>query len=291
MSAIIRAPKISDIEPCGRILYEAFENINERHGYKNIEVPNPESGSQLAAFCIKNPLFFGAVAELDGKVVGSTFVDERNEEVCGYATITVDTSVQRMGIGGQLVNVLQERSKCRNSKSIRFLQHTFNSHSLGLYTSLGFEVKEPIVLLGSKPLEQYSTEIEIRKMKTEDLDECAELCKKVYGFDRTRELQDAIYLFSPYVGLRNGRIAAYVSSLDIWPQNHGVAETNNDMVMLLQEIRAKISKSLYIFVPAKMSDFFRKFLDMGWRVVKPFTLMAAGNYKQPKGCYLTSINY
>ena len=291
MSVIIRAPKISDIKPCGRILYEAFKNINERHGYKNIEVPNPESGSQLAAFCIKNPLFFGVVAELDGKVVGSTFTDERNKEICGYSSISVDTSVQGKGIGCRLVNAALERSRSRGSKCIRFLQHTFNRHSLGLYTSLGFEVKELVVLLASKLRERGLGDIEIREMTDGDLNECSALCEKVYGFGRTRELRDSLHLFNPFVALRDGNITAYVSSPDTWCQNHGVAETDNDMIALLQGIRSETTKPLYIFVPARRTGLFRKFLNMGWRVVKPFTLMAMGDYNEPIGCYLSSINY
>jgi ribosomal protein S18 acetylase RimI-like enzyme len=291
MSLTIRAPKVSDIDPCGRIMFEGFKKINESRGYENIEVPDPRIGRQLAAFCIKNPSYWGAVAELDGKVVGSTFTDERNKEICGYASISVDTSIQGRGIGSRLVNAAFERSRSRGSKCIRFLQHTFNNYSLGLYTTLGFKVKELVVLLGSKIMERGSRDIEIRKMTSGDLNECAALCKKVYGFERTGELRDSLYLFNPFVALRDGNITAYVSSPDTWCQNHGVAETDNDMITLLQGIRSEMTKPLYIFVPAKQTEFFRKCLDMGWRLVKPFTLMSIGKYHQPKGCYLTSIVY
>jgi GNAT superfamily N-acetyltransferase len=289
MSLTVRPTTLDDINPCGRIMYEAFKKINEDHGFDNLEVPTEEVGQQIAKFYIKNRHFFGIVAELNNRIVGSFFIDERCLEVFGWTILSVSIEAQGQGIGKLLFKEMLER--CKSVPGVQFLQHTFNTKSLGLYSSLGFDVKEPIVLMSGNPKNRSVSGIEVRRMKISDLEECGLLCKKVYGFDRTQELRDAIIIFTPVVAVRNGSIIAYISAADNWAQSHGVAEREEDMRILIQGIGSLYSEQFSFLLPLKESSLLRWCLKEDFRIIKPFTLMSKGEYKTPVGCYLTSIVY
>ena len=63
--------------------------------------------------------------------------------------------------------------------------------SLSLYTSLGFDVTDPCVVMSGKPRSGPVDGVEVRPLQQSDLDECGELCKKVHGFERTGSLRDS----------------------------------------------------------------------------------------------------
>ena len=288
MSVTIRTAIPADIEACGRIMHEAFKGINESHGFENTDFPTVEVGCQVAEFYICNPLYYGVVAEIGGRIVGVNFLDERNS-IRGVATVSVDPDVQGEGVGRKLMEAVLKRS--RSSPDVRLLQHAFNTLSMVLYTSLGFEVKEHIMFVSGRPKSKPYTGVEVRRMQGEDLDECGALCKRVHGFQRTNELTDALKIFTPFVGLREHRVVAYASAADTWAQNHGVAESEEDMRALILGIGASMSEPLSFLLPIRQTSFFRWCLDQGLRVVKPMTLMAMGKYQEPKGCYFTSVVY
>lgn len=123
-----------------------------------------------------------------------------------------------------------------------------------------------------------------------DLDECEALCKKVHGFPRTNGLRDAIQAFAPFVAVRDGRIAAYASSVTFWPLNHGVAEREEDMTALLQGAAGAVEEPLALLVPLR-TGLFRWCLEEGLRLVKPMNLMAFGEYREPRGAWFPSVLY
>jgi len=69
---------------------------------------------------LANGGFYGFVAELDGRVVGSSFLDERNP-ISGVGPITVDPQVQNHGIGRRLMLAIMERSENRAFAGIRLV--------------------------------------------------------------------------------------------------------------------------------------------------------------------------
>ena len=77
MNLDIRAATRADVEACGRIIYEAFQGIAEQHRFPP-DFPSNEAATQLASLFIEHPDIFGVVAESDGEVVGSNFLDERD---------------------------------------------------------------------------------------------------------------------------------------------------------------------------------------------------------------------
>jgi predicted N-acetyltransferase YhbS len=287
MDVGIRVATPADIETCGRIIYEAFKGIAEEHRFPP-DFPTVEAATQLASLFITHPAIFGVVAESAGRVVGSNFLDERNP-IRGLGPITVDPGSQARGIGRRLMQATLERG--RAAVGIRLLQDAFNTRSIALYGSLGFDVKEPILLISGTPTSKPPSDVEVRPLGSEDLASCAALCTRVHGFERSHELSDALKLFSPVVALRRGRVTAYASTATFWPLNHGVAETEADMRALLLGAAALTSEPLAFLLPVRQADFFRWCLAEGLRVVKPMTLMTSGEYREPAGCYFVSVLY
>lgn len=287
MNPTIRQATAADAENCGRIAYEAFKEISDRHQFPP-DFPNEEASIKFVTFLINHPSIYGVVAEHEGEIVGSNFLDER-DPIRGLGPITIDSRVQQRGIGRQLMEAVLERG--RHSAGVRLLQDSFNVSSVSLYASLGFLVKEPILLMMGRPKSDPVPNVEVRPLISEDLEACGNLCKKVHGFERTNELRDAMKRFSPYVALQNERIVAYASAPAFWPLNHGVAETEQDMNALLLGAAATVTEPLSFLLPVRQASFFRWCLSERLRVIKPMTLMVMGNYQDPIGSYFVSVLY
>jgi GNAT superfamily N-acetyltransferase len=287
MEVTIRRAQAADAEACGHIIFEAFKDISDRHRFP-WDFPSIEAGVQFATTFINHPLIFGVVAEYENKIVGSNFLDER-DPIRGVGPITIDPSVQQRGIGRRLMQAVVERGK--GSLGIRLLQDSFNMRSVSLYASLGFDVKESVLFMTGKPKSKQTPEVEVRPLVEGDINSCADLCKKVHGFDRANELRDALKYFAPYVASEQGRIIAYATAPTFWALNHGVAESEVAMKALLIGAAAANSDPLNFLLPTRQSTLFRWCLSEGLKAVKPMTLMAMGSYQEPKGAYYPSVLY
>jgi predicted N-acetyltransferase YhbS len=143
----LRPATPADAEACGRIIFEAFKGIADQHGFP-WDFPSVEAGTQLATTFIAAPSIYGVVAELDGRVVGSNFMAE-GDPIRGIGPITVDPAVQGSGVGRRLMEAVLERA--RDATGVRLVQDAFNTRSMSLYASLGFDVREPLLLMQGTP--------------------------------------------------------------------------------------------------------------------------------------------
>jgi GNAT superfamily N-acetyltransferase len=283
----IREAEPADAEACAQICFDAFGAIQDQHRFPR-DFPVLEAATGLIGAWIPHPSIWGIVAELDGRIVGSNFLDER-DPIRGVGPITVDPHGQNAGVGRRLMEAALERG--RGAPGIRLLQDAFHMRSLSLYESLGFDVKEPVAVIAGKPSSSRpADEVEVRALEEDDLDACEALCKGVHGFERTNELRDAIQAFKPFVAVRDGRITAYASSMIFWPMNHGVAESHEDMQALLVGAAAAVNEPIAFLVPLR-SGLFRWCLGEGLRLVKPMNLMALGEYQEPRGSWFPSVLY
>ena len=289
MAIRLRPVTPDDAEPCGRIIHEAFKDIAARHNFPP-DFPSVDFAIEFAHLFINNPSIFGVVAEeSDGRVVGSNFLTEW-DSIRAVGPITVAPNAQGQQTGRRLMQAVIERGK--EAEGIRLVQDSFNLASLSLYASLGFEVKEPLVIIEGAIKEAHAKGFEVRPLLDSDVEACAELCRKVTGIERTNELNSLRYNFKPFVALRGGRVTAYGSSLFFWPLNHAVAETEEDMQALLAGASAaNTTEPLSFILATRQAKLFRWCLKMGMRAVKPLTLMAMGQYQEPRGCYLPSVGY
>lgn len=288
MSFRIRPIAPEDAEVCGRTIYEAFKSIGERHNFRP-DFPSADAGAQFANLLINHPLSFGIVAESDdGSIVGSNFLSEW-DEIRAVGPITIDPERQARGAGRLLMKAVIKRGQ--SGRGVRLVQDSFNSASLSLYASLGFDVKEPLALMEGAIEGGAPDEYEVRSMTDEDTEEVAELCRSVHGISRTGELKSLAPAINPFVALRDGRVTAYASAPNFWPLNHAVAETDEDMQALLAGASAATGEALSFLLPTRQASLFRWCLSEKMRVVKTMTLMSMGEYVEPRGSFLPSVLY
>src|SRR5256885_10210125 len=118
MNIELRPVTSADAEGCGRIIYEAFKSIAERHNFR-LDFPAEEMGMQFAHAFIENPSIFGVVAESDGEIVGSNFLAEW-DAIRAVGPITVDPEFQGHGIGRRLMQAVIERGQ--GAAGVRLVQ-------------------------------------------------------------------------------------------------------------------------------------------------------------------------
>jgi GNAT superfamily N-acetyltransferase len=289
MRVHIRRPTNADIEACGRVIYDAFKGIADHHGFPP-DFYSVQATMRVASFFIDHPSIFSVVAEVEGEVVGTSFLDER-DAIHGVGGVAVDPPLQGRGIGRRLIEAVLARG--RSAVGIRLVQEAYNTSSMSLYAALGFEIKEPLVSVRGKPKSQRLARSEVRPMVSADLETCAALCRSIHGYERTHELHDALHaapVSSAFVSLRQGRIVAYTYTV-FRNLAHGVAETETDMRALILGVGATRAEPFAFFLPTRQASLFRWCLSEGFRVVKPATLMAIGAYQEPRGCYFPSGLY
>src|SRR5207245_4433134 len=136
MNVTRRQAVSADAETCGLIIYDAFKNIADRHGFPP-HFPTLETAIQRANFSITHPSIFGVVAESEGQIISSNFLDER-DPIRGLGPITVDPQIQVRGTGRRLMEAVLERA--HDAAGVRLVQDSFNMLSMSLYASLGFEI-------------------------------------------------------------------------------------------------------------------------------------------------------
>jgi predicted N-acetyltransferase YhbS len=275
------------VEECARVCYEAFRGISEQHRFPP-DFPSLEFAEGVMMSLVGSASVFGVVAERDGRILGSNFVDER-DEVRGIGPIAVDPVEQGSGIGRALMNAVIERT--RDAESVRLLQDSFNTGSLPLYASLGFDIKEPVVVMRGRPKSTPRDAVEVKLLESADVDECSSLHRRVHGIERVNALRDALQLFSPVVARRDGQVVAYASSLFAWPVAHGVAETFEDMRSLIARAATFLSDPFSLIVPIRQAELFRWCVEEGFRVIKPMNLMVRGAYQEPRGTWFPSVLY
>jgi GNAT superfamily N-acetyltransferase len=289
MAVAVRAIEPADGDECARIMYEAFGAIQDNHQFPR-DFPTLEAAVQLTSNFIAHPVIWGVVAEADGRILGSNFLDERGS-ITGVGPITVDPEAQGRGVGRRLMEAVLERGA--RARGIRLFQDSFNMQSLALYASLGFEVKEPAVVMNGTPRSGLPAGIEVRPLKDSDLEQCEQLCVAVHGFERTNELRDArqVPVFSPSVAVRDGKVAAYATTLTFFPAAYAVAETEEDMRALITGTLAAGDEPGSFLLPTSQTGLFQWCLGEGLRPVKPMTYMAIGEYRNPDGCWIPSVLY
>ena len=282
----LRAPEPSDVEALSQIVFDAFGSIHDQHRFPR-DFPTIEAAVGMMSAWVPHPQIWGVVAEADGRIVGSNFLDER-DSIRGVGPITIDPSSQNSGVGRRLMEAVIERGK--DADGIRLLQDGFHMRSLSLYTSLGFDVTAPCIVMIGKPRSGPVDGVQVRPLEESDLDACGALCKKVHGFERSGSLRDAVQALQPFVAERDGRIVAYAAAPAFWPMSHGVAETDEDMKALLQGAAAQVDDPIALLVPL-LSGLYRWGLEQGLRAVKPMNVMSMGSYQEPRGAWYPSVIY
>jgi predicted N-acetyltransferase YhbS len=283
MALSLRPIEPADVPAAGRIYHDAFNAIAEQHNFPRVSRDPDAAIGRMSRLCA-NPGFYGVVAELDGTIVGSNFLDERSA-IIGLGPITVDPTVQNRSVGTALMAHMLDRAARNNAPAVRLVQAGYHNRSLCLYTRLGFAVREALVVLQGAPLGIRLAGCTVRKATAGDAEACNQVCRVVHGHDRGGELRDAVNQGTASVVERDGRVTGYTTEIAF--SGHAVAESTEDLKALIAAAPAFGGPGFLL--PSRNTELFRWCLANGLRMVQPMTLMTVGLYNEPQGAYLPSI--
>jgi predicted N-acetyltransferase YhbS len=283
LSIRLRPGTVEDATQCGEICYRAFRTISEKHNFPP-DFPSPELATTLMSEFLAHPHIYGVVAELDGRVVGSNFIDERSI-IAGIGPITVDPAVQNRAIGRELMQHVLARVAERRFPGVRLVQAAYHNRSLSLYTKLGFVVREPVSLIQGQALGIQIPGYVLRQAKVDDLGSCNQLCLRVHGHDRGGELRDAIKHGTATIVEHNDQIKGYATTVAFF--GHAVGETNEELKALIGAAKEFLGPGFLL--PTRNAELLHWCLEHGLRIVQPMTLMSIGLYNEPAGAFLPSI--
>jgi predicted N-acetyltransferase YhbS len=284
MNLKLRRGTLEDAAACGVIDFEAFKSIASHHNFP-WDFPSVEIATMVVTMLLSNPGFYSVVAENDGTVVGSNFLDERNP-IAGIGPISVDPPVQNQTIGRSLMLDVMERAASRQFAAVRLVQSAYHNRSLCLYTKLGFETRETLSKMDGPPPRKKFTGYDVRRATERDLPVCNQLCHRIHGHHRGGELADAIKRGSALVVEHLGKITAYSSEVGFF--GHAVAESNQGLKALIGATEVFPGGFL---VPTRNGELFRWCMENGMRLVHQMTLMTVGLYNEPTSAYLPSVLY
>lgn len=278
--------KAEHVSELGRICYEAFKDVADRHGFPP-DFHSAAFARQVIGMLVQREDFYGVAALNDGQPVGSNFLS-LSDEVAGVGPITVEVPFQGQDIGRALMQDVIDYARRGNIEQVRLLEDAFNMASLSLYASLGFDVKEPVALMQPAPAPQQDDTV--RPATEADLPAIEELSRHIYKVSRRNEVAAAIHGgFPVLLRARAGRTVGYLIPLLF---GHGVAETEEDAVAVIGEAARKVPpEAARFFCPLTESSLYRKFLAAGCRAIKVMNLMALGPYEPPDGVWLPSVLY
>ena len=285
MTITLRKGREADAAAAGDVCYRAFKAIAEAHNFAP-DLPNPDVGAGLLSGMIAHQGFFDIVAEIDGRIVGSNFLDERNP-IAGIGPITVDPALQNAKVGRALMEAVLERARQRGFVGIRLLQAGYHNRSLSLYFKLGFDAREYVACLQGLAIGKAVPGCSVRPARLDDLTACNSLCFRIHGHDRGGELADAIAQGAASVVERAGRITGYATPVAYF--GHAVGETNDDLKALIGAAQAFPGPGFLL--PTRNGEMMRWCLDQGLRVMHTMTLMTIGLYNEPEGAWLPSVLY
>lgn len=284
----LRVVEERDLQAAGRIIYRAFRAIAQQHNFPP-EFPSEQHAVTVATLLRRTPSFYFVLAEgPNGQPLGVNGLSEGND-VPGVGPAAVMPEYQGQGIGRVLMDAVLRRARERGFSSARLVQDAYNMVSLSLYASLGFAVREPLVLVRGRPHTPAAASVQVRRATPRDLPAMVALCREVYGFSRTGELREAVErLGTATVASRAGRLVGYATQIAFW--GHAVAEGTAEIEALVQAA-AREQGVVSFLVPTRNAELFRWALENGLRVVKPCNLMVLGDYRDPRGAFLPSVAY
>lgn len=281
----LRPPTADDAEELGRICFEAFRAIAERHNFPP-DFPSPEIAATVLSSLISHPDIYGVVAQREGKLLGSNFLDERSQ-IAGVGPITIDPNSQNAGVGRRLMEDVMSRAAEREFAGVRLLQTAYHTRSLSLYAKLGFEVRDVLATMQGEPIGESLAGHDVRPAEERDIEECSRLCAVAHGYDRAGELRDAVAQGMAQVVERDGQIAGYTTGVAFF--GHSVTETNEALKALIAA--APEFGGPGFLLPARNIEVFNWCTQRGVRVVQLMTLMTQGDYQNPTRPFLPSILY
>ncbi len=285
MTVTIREAVDADWEEAGRICYDAFATLADAHGFPH-DFPTVAAAAEPIRWMINHPQFHGVVAEDGGRIVGSSFMDERSI-ISAIGPVSVDPGAQNRQVGHALMAAMLDRAAERRAAGVRLLQLAYHNRSLSLYAKLGMDVRGSFAAMYGEPVGVALPGYDVRAATCDDEPAMNDLCLRVHGHTRAGEVSDAIESGGAMVVERLGRITAYTTGVTYF--THSVAETSYDLAALIGAARDYGTPGF--LVPLANTELFRWCLHHGLRVFFVLNMLTVGLYQEPRGAYMPSVGY
>jgi ribosomal protein S18 acetylase RimI-like enzyme len=283
MTTELRQARAEDIPELGRICYEAFKDLSDRHGFPT-DFATLEFAQQVVGMLVSQEQVH-SIAAYDGDTAkGSNFINMWGD-VASIGPISVDIAAQGEGLGRQLMDDVIAAARGQGHDMIRLCQDSFNMQSLALYTAMGFDTQEPLAYL--ELAADGAPDPGFRPATASNFDQMDELCQSIYRVSRRGEYEVFSALGFPMFVLDRGHITGYQIGSAL---GHGVAETTDDMLALFAGYGANAPEA-HVFVPIRNGDLYRGALAAGHRNIKVMNLMSLGPYEEPQGTYAPSVMF
>ena len=283
MTAELRQARAEDVPDLGRICYEASRDLSDRHGFPT-DFATVEFAQQVVGMLVAQEQAY-SVAAYDGDTAkGSNFINMWGD-VAGIGPISVDVGAQGEGLGRRLMDDVIATARNQGHEMIRLCQDSFNMQSLALYTSMGFDTKEPLAYM--ELAVHGEPDPGFRPATASDFDAMDELCQSIYHVSRKGEYEVFSTLGFPMFVIDRGQVTGYLISSAL---GHGVAETTDDMLTLFAGYGANAPEA-HSFVPIRDGELYRGALAAGHRNIKVMNLMSLGPYEEPQGTYAPSVMF
>jgi GNAT superfamily N-acetyltransferase len=279
-------PNPQHVPELGRICFEAFRSIHDRHNFPR-DFPDVETAVKVVGLLSGLPEVFGVAARDNGRWVGSNFM-LLTDPVAGVGPITIDPAYQGNGVGRKLMQAVLDHATQRGVGRVRLLQDSFNTASLSLYASLGFDVREPIGVLRASP--PAGPDPSVRPAHPSDLPALKQLSARLYRVSRDGEIAHWLGSGIPFlVRETGGAIRGYLGAGKL---GHGVAETEADALALINQLSRHAPPGLDVFfLPLRLTSFYCAAMHDGCRLLKVMTLMTRGPYEPPPAIWMPSVLY
>ena len=250
----------------------------------------------------KEPLKF-LVAEANGKIVGSTIVNNRRK--FGYiSTVMVHPDYRRKGIATRLVtDALGYIQRRKMARAVLHVDST-NETAKSLYSKLGFEIFEHSAYFvretGSVPVPENASEVKVREFRKGDLDHVYNLIKasedsnslRIFDFTRkdlTTPFLQRIFGFAAQkqlVATLDNRIVGYAEATYTTPKETGridsITVNSEDRSLgieklLIEEASKEIAEGgvrrIRLTAPTAKQELIKTVKDLGFKEVVVMDVM------------------
>ena len=285
MDVQIRRATREDLDVCGEICHRAFCALADQHDFP-YEFPTPATAKGVIGGMLSNPGFYGIVAEVNGRIAGSNFLDER-APITGIGPISVDPEVQNSGAGRAMMQHLLDRVAANRLPGVRLVQAAYHTRSFSLYAKLGFEIREPLSVMIGPPIKESLPGYAVRAATDADVAACDRLHFAVHGHERGRELRDAIKAGTANVVEHLGRLTGYSTAIGYG--GYAVGESNEELKALIAA--ATEFAGCGPLIPSRNGELLRWCYNKGLRLMQLNTLMSVGLYNEPRSPFIPSILY
>jgi predicted N-acetyltransferase YhbS len=281
----VRGFTAADIDACAAIGFEAHTAVSRRHGFPS-EQPSIEFSRRLLKMKVEDPNARGFVAEQEGRALGSVFLNAfPGSGISAVGPLTVAPAAPN-GTGRRLLKQVLEDAAAQGAASVRLVQSPAHLGSLALYTKLGFDVREPLVLVSDAPVGATGA-ARLRPATAADVPACLDLAQALTRVARGHELEQAIAQNTAAVVESGGTITGYSTGIGL--RGHAVARTNADMQVLISATPRLPGPGF--FVPIRNTELLRWLLQGGAKMQWPANLMSLGSFSEARGAYLPSIAF